>query len=456
MDKENRISLVNLGCFKNNVDTEVLAGLLQNEGFTIVSTYENAHWLIINTCGFIQNAKEEGISEILEGLEQKEKGKIKYLVVFGCLVQRYYREFRDNFKKVDLFWGVNDIPRLARMIGKKDFSAEYKDRGLFLYDHRHHRPAMMTGNSSFIKISEGCNMGCSFCAIPSIRGPYRSRTVESLVREAGKMADRGVQELNVISQNSSYFGRDRPRGPCLDSLLEELSRLDIPWIRVLYLMPEEMSAPLIEAFGHDRILPYFDLPFQHVAPGILDSMNRRGDIKEKYRLIENIRGRFDHAVIRSAFIVGYPGESRQDFSELVAFARETRIERIGVFGYSDEDGTPAFGLSDKISPEEIQERKEKLMDVSDDNMADYNRSLIGGKMDFIPQGPSPWKAENHLGRVSSQAPQVDGFTELIGEKEPGSAIIPVRIVDFKNEILYARPEPSGLKEVPGKEDIPGK
>jgi len=439
METDNRISLVNLGCFKNNVDSEVLAGLLEEQGFEVVSSVEESRWQIINTCGFIQPAKEESIEAILQALEKKESGQIRYLVVFGCLIQRYYSEFRENFPNIDILWGVDDLPALARAIKKKRFHSGYGQRDLFLYDHRYRRPPLFSDRFNFIKISEGCSMTCSFCAIPRIRGPYRSRALDSVVEEARHYAALGIQELNLISQNSTGFGRDSGSGSSLASLLREVARVRIPWIRVLYLMPEKVDEGLLEAFDHPRILPYFDLPFQHASSRILRSMNRSADIRASYSLIDRIRKRYSDAVIRTSFIVGFPGETREDFEILLSFARETGIERIGVFPYSDEEGTPAFLFPDKVPPGEIEERRLRLMDISDRNVQRYNRSLIGRIIEFLPLEPSPWNSRHTLGRSASQAPEVDGFTEVSGKIDGEGKLRRIKITATENEIIYGKP-----------------
>ncbi|MCP5107260.1 MAG: MiaB/RimO family radical SAM methylthiotransferase, partial [bacterium] len=340
-------SFVSLGCFKNLVDTEVLGGLLEKYNVRIVSPYEETDWIIINTCGFIRDAKEESIDEILAALEKKESGEIKHVAVLGCLTQRYYDDLKENFKDADIIWGVNDPNRLARLIANTE-KEEYPDKDLFLYDHNYKRLITTTPNSTFIKISEGCNMKCSFCAIPQIRGEFRSRAIESIIEEAKKYKKMGFQEINLISQNSTYFGKERGPKSQLPDLLKEISKLDFNAVRVLYLMPEEITDEIIDGFSHPSIVPYFDLPFQHVAQGVLKRMNRGGDSVKNIKMIKKIREKYPDAVIRSSFIVGFPGETDADFRELQAFAKVSGIERFGVFGYSDEENTEAFDLQEKI------------------------------------------------------------------------------------------------------------
>lgn len=427
-------SFISLGCFKNIVDTEVLGGMLEKYNIQIVSSYEKSDWIIINTCGFIQEAKEEGIEEILETLEKKESGEIKHVAVFGCLTQRYYEELKANFKNADIIWGVNDLDQLARMIagGKKE---EYKNKNLFLYDENHNRIIITTPNSTFIKISEGCNMYCSFCAIPQIRGPFRSRSIDSIIKEAQKYKEMEFQEINLVSQNSTHFGKDRGTKSQLPELLKEISSLGFNAVRVLYMMPEEVTDEIIAAFSYPTIIPYFDLPFQHVSPILLKRMNRSGSSAKNLELINNIRKKYWDAVIRSSFIVGFPGETRAEFKELLEFAAVSKIERFGVFGYSDEENTEAFKLKKKNSQAVIEKRKELLMDISDQNLENYNKKIIGTEQDFLPQGPSPWDGGSTIGRIKSQAPETDGFTQVNEPFDDDYHMFKIKITNFKYEML---------------------
>ena len=426
------VSFVSLGCFKNTVDSEVLAGMLKERGMDIVSEYENPDWLIINTCSFIRDAKEESIDEILSALEKKEKGEIKKLVVFGCLIQRYRQELKRTFKNVDILWGVNDMEELADAIalGRQ---AEYADKNLFLYNDQHLRQSFTTPGSTFIKISEGCNMACSFCSIPMIRGPYRSRPIRSILKEAEHFKKQGAEELNLISQNSTYFGKDRSRHSQLPDLLKEIAGIGFRWLRVLYLMPEEISAEILDAFSEPSVLPYFDLPFQHVSARILKKMGRGGSYKKNLLLVQRIRKLFPAAVLRSTFIVGFPGEEEADFSQLLEFAKETAIERIGVFGFSAEENTASFKLPLQKKPQTIVIRKDRLLEISDQNLQKYNHKLTGRTMEFLPL--APWANGSTIGRISSQAPEVDGHCQVKTEFTEKFKIYPIEISGSENEML---------------------
>jgi ribosomal protein S12 methylthiotransferase len=427
-----RVSFVSLGCFKNTVDSEVLAGMLQERGMEIVSEYEDPDWLVINTCGFIRDAKEESIEEILTALEKKERGEIKKLAVFGCLIQRYYGELKSTFDGADILWGVNDIEELAGAIAGSRPSG-YPDKKLFLYSDKNRRPLFTTAHSSFIKISEGCNMTCSFCSIPQIRGPFRSRTIPSILKEAETLKQRGVEELNLISQNSTYFGKDRGKHSQLPSLLKEVSGLGFGWLRVLYLMPEEITPEILDGFARHSVLPYFDIPFQHVSSRVLKKMNRGGSYKKNLRLVRDIRERFPDAVLRSTFIVGFPGESEDDFKQLLDFAGESGLERIGAFAFSPEENTAAFKLPNRKKPRTLEERKNKLLDVSDKNLKKFNQSLVGQTLDFLPL--APWTHESTIGRVWTQAPEVDGHCQVKINFEEERPMFSIKIIGFQDEML---------------------
>ncbi len=427
-----RAAFVSLGCFKNTVDSEVLAGMLLARGMDVVSEYENPDWLIINTCGFIRDAKEESIGEILAALEKKEKGEIRRLVVFGCLIQRYHRELREAFANADILWGVNDTTALADAIAANRPEV-YPDRELFLYDDTHRRPTFTTANSSFIKISEGCDMACSFCAIPQIRGPFRSRTISSILREAEKLKKRGAEELNLISQNSTHFGKDKEKNSLLPALLKAVSTLGFRWVRVLYLMPEEVTPDILEGFDRPSLLPYFDLPFQHVSPRILKKMHRGGSYEANLGLVRDIRRHFPEAVLRSTFIVGFPGESEDDFRRLLDFAAEAALERIGVFAYSPEENTASFSLPGRRSPRTIVDRKHRLLDVGDRNLLRFNGGLVGKSLDFLPLGP--WTHDSTIGRIWAQAPEVDGHCRVKVRFSEKAAMFPVRVSGYENEML---------------------
>jgi ribosomal protein S12 methylthiotransferase len=327
---------------------------------------------------------------------------------------------------------VNDFPELARSIAqnKRD---KYPNKDLFLYNDKNQRIDTTSFNSTFIKISEGCDMPCSFCSIPLIRGPYRSRTIDSIVKEAEHYKKKGYEEINLISQNSTYYGKDTGSESKLPDLLKEISSLDFKWVRILYLMPEEVNDKIIQSFSYPTVLPYFDLPFQHVNPGILKKMKRGGGFQKNLDLIARIRKQVKTAVIRSTFIVGFPGETEKDFEELARFAKESRIERIGVFGFSPEEKTKAFLLKNRISQKVTEDRKNAIMEISDHNIQQYNSSIINSIQEFIPLGP--WENYSTIGRIPSQAPEVDGLTRVKTPFDESDKIYRIKIIGFENELL---------------------
>ncbi len=427
-------SFISLGCFKNVVDTEVLGGLLEERGVKMVSSYEKSDWLIVNTCGFIRDAKEESIDTILEAIEKKENGEVKYVAIIGCLSQRYYDDIKNNFKNADIIWGVNEPEKLAELISKTK-KMEYKDKKSFLYNDTYNRILTTPPNTTFIKISEGCNMQCSFCIIPQIKGSFRSREIRSIIREVENYKKRGFQEINLISQNSTYFGKDKGEKSKLPELLKEISKIGFKWVRVLYLMPEEVDIEIIESFSNPTILPYFDLPFQHISLKILKKMNRKGGTEKNLELIKNIRKKFKNAIIRTTFIIGFPGETESDFNELIEFAKKSRIERIGAFGFSEEENTAAFKLKKRVPPEIIKNRIETLMDISDMNIENYNKTLINSIQEFLPLGPCPWNNKSTIGRIKSQAPEIDGLTVVNEVFKDIYKIYNIKISGYENEIL---------------------
>jgi len=318
----------------------------------------------------------------------------------------------------------------------KDRPVEYPNKNLFLYNDRHQRLPFTTPGSTFIKISEGCNMTCSFCSIPMIRGPYRSRPIISILKEAEHLKKQGIEELNLISQNSTCFGKDRGKQSQLPDLLKKISGLGFRWVRVLYLMPEEITIEILESFAWPSILPYFDLPFQHVSARILKKMQRGGNFKKNMRLVQQIRNLFPKAALRSTFIVGFPGEEEDDFKQLLEFAAETAIERIGVFGFSLEENTASCKLTQRKKPQTIANRKNCLLDISDKNLQKYNQALIGQTIDFLPL--APWINGSTIGRISSQAPEVDGLCEIQEKFNEAFKMFPIKITGFQNEMLFGK------------------
>ncbi len=429
-----RAAFISLGCFKNQVDSEIIAAMLAGKKISIVSEDEPFDVLLINTCGFIHDAKKESLEEISAAIERKQKGEFKKLVVFGCLVQRYYHQLKHKFQHIDLFWGVNDFEDLAQAIAS-DQPVEYQNKKPFL-QQEHPRILFNTSRISFLKISEGCSQKCSFCAIPLIRGRLRSRSITQIVSEAENLLKAGVQEINIISQCTTSFGKDLSPQANLTQLLKEISRLGFKWIRVLYLMPEEVNEKILAAFNHQNILPYFDLPFQHVAPSVLKKMHRGGGFEHNLKLIAEIRKAFPDAVFRTSLITGFPSETEDDFKLLLAFLKESKIERCGIFPYSDEEDTAAFKLKSKVAAEIVEERVYRLQQAAARNLQNYNKKIVASYQEFLPFAPSPWRKGYVIGRIASQAPEIDGWTEAKIKFSTAGGIKKIKISSFENEVLY--------------------
>ena len=431
--QQKKISFVSLGCFKNTVDTEILAGLLNEEGVEIVSEYEDPDWLVINTCAFIRDAKEESNEEILAALERKSMGDLTGVAVFGCLGERYAAEIKQLHPQLDIVWGVNDLPGLARVIAGRS-KKKYCSDSLYLHNAETPRIHTLTPNTAFVKISEGCDMGCSFCAIPSIRGPFRSRPMADVLSEVLRYREMGVTEINLVSQNSTAYGRDLHRPVSLAELIESVSELELPWIRPVYLMPETVDDRLIESFKKPGVLPYFDLPFQHVSCSVLKNMRRGGGYEENLSLVEKIRKTIPGAVFRCSFIAGFPGETEEEFEQLLSFIKEAGIEYVGAFAYSDEEGTDSFKLPGKLDESRIWERVERLREQGDEQLQGYFNSLHGKEFSFLPLGP--WDNGSTIGRIDLQAPEIDGLTQLSQPFDEESwAPLRVRITGHECELL---------------------
>ena len=386
-----KIGLVSLGCPKNLVDSEVLLGRLSTAGAEFSSDLSSADVIIINTCGFIEDAKRESIEAILGALETGKK-----VLVMGCLVERYREDLEKEIPEVEGFFGTQSWDEVLRHLGLRN-------------PHSNNVRLVTTpGSYAYLKIAEGCNRQCSFCAIPSIRGRHRSREKGDLIDEAKFLADQGIKELVVVSQDTTYYGRDLGKGFGLVDLLEELDIVDgIRWIRLLYLYPTEVSDRLIDFISDsEKVLPYFDIPFQHISDRVLKSMRRGYDGLFVRKLIEKIKGKIPQAVLRSTFIVGYPEEGEEDFIELRRFIEEGHFHWAGFFAYSREEGTHAFHLGDPVTEEAKRERINILSEIQDRVTGSYNKELRG-QHDVLLEGEEDGKL---IGRVWQQAPEIDGVT----------------------------------------------
>ncbi len=431
MAKTHKINIVTLGCSKNLVDSEHLMAQLADQRFEIVhdSNDPSARIVIINTCGFIGDAKEESINTILSFAAARTRGEIDHLFVMGCLSERYRDELRDEIPEVDSFFGVRDLADVVRAVG-----AEYRDE---LAGSRHLTTPL---HYAYLKISEGCNWGCGYCAIPLIRGKHISVPMEELVAEAEGLAAQGVKELIVIAQDTTYYGIDLYGRRALADLLRRLCRIDgIEWIRLHYAYPAHFPDDVIEVLRDEpKMCPYLDIPLQHIADSQLKAMRRGINGAETRALVRRLRKEVPGIAIRTTLIVGYPGETECDFQELIDFVRETRFERLGVFAYCEEEGTySALHLKDDISEEEKQRRIDTIMSLQREISLENNQQRVGH---IEPVIIDRIEGEYAVGRTRHDSPEVDDEV-LVSSSEPltPGTILQVRITAADDYDLYGEP-----------------
>jgi ribosomal protein S12 methylthiotransferase len=426
--------MVSLGCARNLVDAEVMLGFLPADRFEIVTEESRADIIIVNTCAFISDAKEESIETILEVADQKRLGRCRLLVVAGCLPQRYPAELAAELPEVDIFMGPGEVPRIVELIDawqRRREPLQAVGRPDYLYDHTTPRVKSSPFYSAYVKIAEGCSNHCSYCIIPRLRGSLRSRSVDSVVAEVRRLTAEGVKEINLIAQDITAFGTDRSDGAHLETLLRELVKIDeLRWLRLLYAYPDGISDELIEMMaGEEKICNYLDLPLQHIDDTILGLMNRRMDQQAVRALIERLRSRVPDVTLRTSFIVGFPGETEQQFSELLRFVNEGHFDRVGVFRYSREEGTPAAALPDQV-PERVKKaRLEKLMKAQQRVSFRRNRALVGRVEPVLVEGYSEETELLLSGRSVRQAPDIDGQVYITAGRADVGSIVPLRITD---------------------------
>ena len=416
----NKVAVISLGCAKNQVDAEMLLYTLRQNGFELVNDPADADAVIVNTCGFIESAKQESINEIIELGELKREGKIKAIIVTGCLAERYQSDIAKQLYEVDAAIGIGANKRIAEVVrealsGKK--VEEFPDKLLLPLEGG--RVQSTPFYTAYLKIAEGCDNRCTYCAIPMIRGGFRSRPIEALIDEAKGLAARGVRELNVIAQDTTRYGTDLYGEPSLDRLLRELCKIDgLHWIRVLYCYPDSITDGLIDVIAQEeKIVKYIDLPLQHCNGEILRRMNRRGDRASLTALLNKLRSRIPGVVLRTTFITGFPGETEEQFEELAEFADEIRFERLGCFAYSQEEDTPAASMPDQVDDDVKNRRAELIMDKQQRIMEEYGEAMIGAELEVLVEGfdrlSGCW-----FGRSRADAPEVDGCVFFTGENRP--------------------------------------
>ncbi len=424
--------LISLGCAKNLVDSEVMLGSMAAGGWELVDDPNDADLLILNTCGFIQPAVEEAITEIFELVRIKKESPQKKIVVVGCLVQRYQEKLTEDLPEVDLFLGTEGAADIAEYVAQLEHGA-LQSRVLLpdriLMSSSTPRIVSTPVFRAWMKITEGCDNRCSYCMIPIIRGPLRSRTIDDLVFEAQNLQEYGVKELSIIAQDSTAYGNDLGRGQNIVRLLEQLlDRTSIPWLRLLYLYPTGISNELLQLMAENpRIVPYLDIPMQHVNDKILRSMNRRYSTELLYATVNKIRKILPNMALRTTFLVGFPGETESDFLEIETFLNNMHIDHVGVFPYANEEGCPSEAFADQL-PEEVKlERRDYLLDIQSDLSAIIQKKYIGKVEPVLIEGLSRETDLLLEGRTRYQAPEVDGCIYINdGIANPGD-IVQVRI-----------------------------
>lgn len=426
--------LISQGCAKNLVDSEVILGSMDMGGWKLTENPEEASVLIINTCGFIQDAVEEAIGEIFELVKLKEIYPDKRIVVVGCLVQRYKKQLVDDLPEVDLFVGTEGSAEMAGLLERLE-KGEIGQRLLlpdqFLMSSDTPRIISTPSFRAWLKITEGCNNRCSYCMIPMIRGELRSRAIEDLVREVKRLEIHGVKELSLIAQDSTAYGNDLGIEISLERLLEQLlEKTSIPWLRLLYLYPNGVTDELLDLMAqNERIVPYLDIPMQHVNDNVLRAMNRRYTSNDLLRLIERIRSRVPNIALRTTFLVGFPGETEKAFWEIEEFMRKVEIDHIGVFTYANEEGAPSEKFANQVSEKVKNKRKNHLLALQAELSAKIQKKYIGRIEPVLVEGLSSETDLLLQGRTKYQAPEVDGIVLINdGVANPGE-IVNVAITD---------------------------
>lgn len=431
------VGFVSLGCSKNLVDTEMLIGMFKNEKYKIVNNPKEAEIIVVNTCGFIESAKEEAINTILEMAEYKHK-KCKFLIVMGCLVERYKDDLVKALPEVDLFIKYSEYATIWQQIEKVIAGSSKADNKLDFMDR-----VITTGeNFAYLRIAEGCSNKCTYCAIPYIRGAFESRKMEDILEEAQKLAESGIKEVIVIAQDTTKYGIDIYGEPKLAELLEKLCKIQgFKWIRFLYAYPETITDELIKVVKeNDKICKYFDIPIQHISDSVLKRMNRKSNGKSIRDVIAKIRKEIPNVILRTTVIVGFPGETQQDFNQLYDFVQETKFDRLGAFTYSKEEGTPAARLPEQIHPMTKKARYNKIMKVQQIISNEQLQSCIGKTFEVLIESKS-FDGKWYVARSCMDVPDIDGVIyvkacdEDLQDKFVNVKITEVRDYDLVGELV---------------------
>jgi len=411
-DAPKTVYIVSLGCAKNRVDSEVLLGLLTQAGYCAVSEPEQAELVVVNTCGFIEAAREESVDAVLEAAELKRTGRCETLLVAGCLSQRYGDDLAEEMPEVDKFLGTANLAEIVEHLKANDRVRAEPTRS-FLYDHTYERRPSLGPHTAYVKVAEGCDRPCAFCAVPSIRGPQRSRRAQSILTEISDLTAQGVAEINLVAQDLTAFGRDRGERHALARLVDSLRAAPgLRWLRLLYAYPSEVDDELLGVMAEGLpVVPYLDVPIQHVDDTVLRKMRRGYDGATVRKLVGRLRGAVEGIFLRTTLLVGHPGEDEAAFARLVDFCDEAQLDHVGVFAYSEEEGTAAAELTPP--PAEVaQQRVETLMARQQDISRARLSALVGKRLDVLVEGLSPESELLFAGRHAGQAPEVDGLVHL--------------------------------------------
>jgi ribosomal protein S12 methylthiotransferase len=417
------VCLVSLGCPKNLVDSEVILGLLSKEGYLLTTDPSRAEVLIVNTCSFIEEATKEAIETILQLSRLKKEGRCRLLIVAGCLPQRYGEVLEKELPEVDLFVGTGFFQKLPKLLPQKPKRKSFLPKSTFLYNEKTPRILSTPPFIAYLKIGEGCSNACTFCTVPKIRGSYRSRKIRSVLDEAKRLADQGVQELILIAQDTTAYGKDLRDGTDLEKLLRNLAKVEgVRWIRILYSYPKTENFPdrLLELMAQEnKICPYLDLPIQHIDDEILKRMGRRSKGVEIRSLLKRIRTFLPEVSLRSSLIVGFPGEKERQFKALLDFVEEVQFDHLGAFTYSPEEGTPAFRIPHPIPEKVKEERLRTLMEIQKKISLKKYQIMVGRTGVVLVEGPQRERGVLQ-GRLQTQAPEIDGSVFLYGKAQPGN------------------------------------
>ncbi|MBZ4332539.1 30S ribosomal protein S12 methylthiotransferase RimO [Corallococcus interemptor] len=453
MEETKSLYMMTLGCPKNRVDSEVMLGTLRTRGYSLVQEASQAEVIVVNTCAFIGPAKQESVDSILEMAELKKSGACKTLVVTGCLSQRYGQELSQEMPEVDHFLGTSAYAQIGDLLAAEATPRQVIPDPEYIHNAETPRVNSMPKYTAYLKISEGCDNACAFCIIPKLRGAQRSRPVADIVAEAQKLADSGVQELNLVAQDLTAYGHDLPGKPKLHELLKELVKVDVKWIRLHYAYPRVFPDELIDVIATEpKIAKYLDMPVQHASDKLLLSMKRGRNSEFLKKLLGKLRERVPNLVMRTSLIVGLPGETEEDFELLKEFVKEQRFQRLGVFQYSDEENTAAFDLPNKVPAKTIERRWREVMAIQKRINREQNKKLVGQKLTVLVEGPSEESEHLLVGRHEGQAPEIDGQVYINdGLAYPGE-FVTVEVTEAHDYDLIARvverPDPKQRAHTP--------